>query len=1190
MKVTNTFLGGKMNMDIDERVLPNNQYMNGLNIEIISPESENTSYVSGNSGTLRNTLGNAVPTDNVGNSLLVTDIAGNPLINARTLGVCKNEKANTIYWIITSDNEDIICEYLDRPDVLPYGEVGTLTYVLRAPKPAVGERYLALDPLYIITGINYVDGVLYWTDNLNPPRKINVAQFKTWTVTGFTWTQDDINVIVKPPTSAPTIALLNDLTDKNYMKDRFLYFSVRWKYKDNSYSAMSPFSMVAFTPSAFAYNTSTAGNSGMLNYYNKVNITVKTGDRQVTDIQILFKDSAYPNIYVIETINKQKPIVGVSPIPNNTTWTYKGFDNSKIYRTLPSHELTRLFDNVPNVALAQDFIGSRLTYGNYKQFFNLKTSFLTKVIPNYKVEAISSITAIPTGQVRASFKTNRDYEIGFSYVDDYGRMSTPITSPTNTCHISSSASGTRVSMRITIYHYPPHWASKYRIFIKQNNEKYYNIFPIAPYVPTDEVVTYYLLSSVDKDKVNEGDYITIKTNYSGITYSSTQYKVLEVTYKDIGSVNNTTTPPSPAGTYIKIASYSPNTISPTTIYSYTGNQSRNEQNTAFPSGWVNIITFTAPTYSSPVIYYPIGGNSSILSDTNAKFTATSYAPYDIRYIIEYAGIVSGNHCFNYRNFGTTTNINTVPVPFRNVTSGAPIAASIWRPGTTSVVGQLVFSSSVACFTGDTWRLNVYSKPSNGKTVYGNQIRVNAAVVNTNFSSQAIPAGSELSFGVITHDVLSSPTTVALLANSPGQKFISPNTYTDIQEWFWESGTYLNFIHLNNIGTNESCRNVFFRYASGITSSTTTTGTTQNQINIVPASFTGISGVVMLVSSPLQPLFGIDLAFSKIEGFSIAFNLNPICLEVTPKEQDVPIFHECSEDLDIASVGNIKVHGGNYVTSGPAQNQSLTLPAVVYLDPGSSPTIANNASFNCWAYSNGVESNRIRDDFNSASMEWSPRVMTPVDDYAEQHVYYGITYSGIHNYDASVNNVSQFNLSLGNFKYLDRSMGSIQKIRARNNDLLAFQQNKVSKVLYAKNLLSDADGGGQIASIPEVLGTQIPYDGEFGISNNPESYAEWGNDVYFTDSHRGAVLRLSNNGIFDISNYGLKSFFNTNFKLSPDTVKIGAFDPYYKRYVLAETDLVAFSQAPSVSIFNDLAFTPLVAYTLPVFSNSSVIFA
>lgn len=1184
MKLTNTFLGGKMNMDVDERLLPNNQYRYGLNIEVVSPESEGVSYVSGNSGTLRNTLGNSIPTGLTGNVWYIIDKNNNPLVNARTLGVCKNEKANTLYWIITSDNEDLIVEYMDLPTAAPFGEVGAVTYVLRAPKPTVGDRYLNLNKLFPCTGFNCIEGSLYWTDGLNPPRMLNIKQFKTWTLANFAWNQDDINVIVKPPVSAPKISLVNDGTDKNYMKDRFLYFSYRFKYTDNRYSSMSPFSMVAFTPSAFAYNTSTAGNSGMLNFYNKVNITVKTGDRQVTDIQLLFKDSAYPNIYVIETINKVKPIIGVSPVPNNSTWVYTGFDNSKIYRTLPSSELTRLFDNVPITAIAQDFIGSRLTYGNYKQFYDLKTSYNTKIIPNYKVEAVKAVTAIPTGQVRASFKTNRDYEIGFSYLDDYGRMSTPITSPTNTCHISSILSGSRIFLKITAYHYPPNWATKYRVFIKNNDEKYYNIFPIAPFTPSNEVVTYFLLSSADKNKVIEGDYITVKTDYTGITYSSTQYKVLEVANKDVNAI----TSGSPAGTYLKIALFTSNTLTPTTIYSYTLNSLISVYQTfgGFGTyGWLQATSFSVLAQHSPVIYYPLGGTSSILPHANALFSPTSWVGTDIRYVIEYAGIVGTNHCLNYRQFGTTTYINgTTPVPFRTV-AGVPVLVLIKTPLTLTTIGTLQFLGTVLFNAGDTWRLNVYSNPTTGKTVFGNSIKKLSCIMRPNFSSQIIPAGSEISFGVLTSDCNITSPAQNFTAITGGQKFISPDNYTDLQEWFWESGAYLNFRHLGVSGANEGYSNVFFRYASSIDSFITPV--TMNLANIIAGSVSG-GAIIMAISTVLKFPSTQPQGTIKMSNFSIAFNLKPICLEVTPKDQDLSIFHECTEDLDIISVGNIKVHAGNSSTISPAQSQSLTLPAVVYLDPGNSPVITNNASFNCWAYSNGVESNRIRDDFNAFSMEWSPRVLSPVDDYMQQHIYYGITYSGINNYDASVNNINQFNLSLANFKYLDRSMGSIQRIRARNNDLTVFQQNKVSKVLYAKNLLSDADGGGQITSIPEVLGTQIPYQGEFGISNNPESFAEWGDDTYFTDSLRGAVLRLSNNGLFDITNYGMKSFFNANMKVQPDTMKVGVFDPYYKRYILAETDLLKYVSAPTTTVYNAPDYASPAAYTVPTYTTFSII--
>jgi hypothetical protein len=70
----------------------------------------------------------------------------------------------------------------------------------------------------------------------------------------------------------------------------------------------------------------------------------------------------------------------------------------------------------------------------------------------------------------------------------------------------------------------------------------------------------------------------------------------------------------------------------------------------------------------------------------------------------------------------------------------------------------------------------------------------------------------------------------------------------------------------------------------------------------------------------------------------------------------------------------------------------------------------------------------------------------------------LTYSGIYNYN--INNFNEFNLGLLNFKALEPSFGVIQKIFARQTDILVLQEDKISYVLAGKNLLSDSAAGGQ----------------------------------------------------------------------------------------------------------------------------------
>ena len=130
--------------------------------------------------------------------------------------------------------------------------------------------------------------------------------------------------------------------------------------------------------------------------------------------------------------------------------------------------------------------------------------------------------------------------------------------------------------------------------------------------------------------------------------------------------------------------------------------------------------------------------------------------------------------------------------------------------------------------------------------------------------------------------------------------------------------------------------------------------------------------------------------------------------------------------------------------------------------------------------------------------------------------------------------------------------------------MVLHQDKVTSVLYGKNLLVDALGGGQVASIPEVLGNQIAYPGEYGISNNPESFAYNGSNIYFTDERRGVVLRLAGDQISTISSDGMTDYFRDLMIDMTNKQKIGGYDPYNRAYVLSTNQTS--TQACQLSLF------------------------
>lgn len=186
-------------------------------------------------------------------------------------------------------------------------------------------------------------------------------------------------------------------------------------------------------------------------------------------------------------------------------------------------------------------------------------------------------------------------------------------------------------------------------------------------------------------------------------------------------------------------------------------------------------------------------------------------------------------------------------------------------------------------------------------------------------------------------------------------------------------------------------------------------------------------------------------------------------------------------------------------------------------------------FNCFDFGNGVESNRIRDDFNETIIDNQVRVSTIVEDgFKEKTNKSGLIFSGIFNSRNGVNRLNEFNTGEAITKELNREYGSIQKLYGRDNDLIAFTEDKVIKILANKDALYNADGNINLTATNAVLGQAIPFAGEFGISKNPESFANYGYQIYFTDKARNAVLRLSLDGLTVISNYSMSDYFRDKF--------------------------------------------------------------
>ena len=205
--------------------------------------------------------------------------------------------------------------------------------------------------------------------------------------------------------------------------------------------------------------------------------------------------------------------------------------------------------------------------------------------------------------------------------------------------------------------------------------------------------------------------------------------------------------------------------------------------------------------------------------------------------------------------------------------------------------------------------------------------------------------------------------------------------------------------------------------------------------------------------------------------------------------------------------------------------------------------------NCYSFGNGVESDRIRDDYNANTIANGVKASTVLaTPYAEEHRSSGLIWSGIFNSTSGVNNLNQFIQAEPITKDLSPRHGSIQKLVSRDTDTFAFCEDKVLRMLTNKDALFNADGNSNVTSTNNVIGQATPINGDYGISTNPESLAVTPFGMYWADQMRGQVLALEGGmSIKSISDMGMKDYFNDNLENLSEL--IGTYDEKKNEYNL-----------------------------------------
>ena len=211
--------------------------------------------------------------------------------------------------------------------------------------------------------------------------------------------------------------------------------------------------------------------------------------------------------------------------------------------------------------------------------------------------------------------------------------------------------------------------------------------------------------------------------------------------------------------------------------------------------------------------------------------------------------------------------------------------------------------------------------------------------------------------------------------------------------------------------------------------------------------------------------------------------------------------------------------GSY--SGVAGNTATNAGNTAFLSPGIAYPGGINTSDNTGIY---IEESRIKGDFNGVSCGTGVKAFLDDPRPLQQNRINTLIYSGVYNSRTGVNDTNVFSTGTDITRSCDPANGSIQRTYAEDTNLIVFQENKVSRALIDKDTIYTTEGGTQTQPGAKVIGQIVPYKGEYGISKNPESFAVYGYRKYFSDKFRNAIMRLSNDGLTEISSYGMQDYF------------------------------------------------------------------
>ena len=1098
-----------LNIDNDYRLIDPKEMVYALNVRTSTDKS-------GNFGVIKNVNGN---------ELVETPL---PVGTNKAIGQCTSERTKDIFFFVyNSSFQHSIYRYnISKQSVDLLFRSNFLNFQKNS--------FVKADVVYTEDG----DVLVYFTDGINPPRKINATRALNSTSGYPATTQSlidiELSVCKQPPMEPIGYEFETDLSkDYNFLNEKMFQFAYQYVYDDGEISAISTYSKIAISPNHV--------NSGFLSQeqkkqFNKIKLTLSNSpSSEVKKIRLLVRNGNVGSFGFVKEYD------------NNPSLALQNVDfyNESLYSYVSDDEYNKMYDNVPQTAVAQVVSNNRLFYGNYTEgYSNVQTDADLSVL----YDDVPKVYNIDVEYTQSPFETN-DFALSsptnFTGIIRVDLKSIPEPLPENaTCVINFIIDYNYIQEDNPnlVYEYDERQANNNvetrsgfikGLTLKTSPTVVYTSFPVLAgesrssinnKIQQAIVKNYNLSVTPNTDEPGDSSFFhTNGTSFAGLERliwfaGSAQGKIIFNGY-----ANN-------AGTYKFFINYfKVNPVRITDInltilsfnYSFSSLYFPNKKRDAYnnlrddeksyvftPSGQIErtagpfmgtmrMYDFDATTNISYITSYNENGVTTFKSDSEHGFGIVYYD--------------SKNRSGGVNELGTVF-VEPFGSANRTVNGRSRVQIELkHNPPTWAKKYQIVYSGNL--------RLQEYHQYTILEGFVANRVVADNETVDS-LVSNAYTQKAYLSMRALEGKPDSYKSTFDVI--NLDYKFSKGDKVRVIKYLDKENGfVYPKDVVFEVVGYEffDNANSPLDVIDSAYSAGDLPTGTEYEKNK----TYRRTGWFLVVNTFPDYEGFRYEDIISGNDNF---FKNCVIEIQKPRKAIENPVYYEIGESFDI--VNNQHSVQTIVTSSGDAyfKRRRLRMNSV---DTTDGQALCLKYDIDATDYDIDFVEDAYLSDFFESNFTSQGRPNAYLPEAKTMHRISSVTYSEPYILDSDRLNLSSFNPSKGNWKDFPVKHGAINQLVDKDTAIMLLHENKVGINPVNRNIIEFTNGEPNITTTTNVLGTETYFAPDFGINGNPESVITFNGYTAFADVRMGRILLASNSGLEVLSDKGLSSYFFNQFR-------------------------------------------------------------